>query len=399
MDDNQQIISINKKAEAYVRDIYSKASTNYVYHNFKHSELVVKAIRELSEAFNLPEEDQFILEVAGWFHDIAYEEKCEGHEPLSAAKATEFLQANNASAEFITKVVSCINATQINHIPQNLMEMIIRDADSAHLGKKSGERRSDLLRMEWELVDKKIFTEEEWIQTNLDFLQKHEFYTTIAKSEWNDTKNKRIQSLKKKLKELKPNPNKKDKTPNKPKKPNPVNDKKSRGVETMFRVTLRNHINLSRIADNKANFLMSVNAIIVSLLLGELVTDNKPVIALILPSVYFLIVCSITMVLAILAARPNITKGKFSREGLLQKKTNILFFGNFHKMPLDDFNWGMNELMKDDELLYDSLTKDLYYLGKVMHKKYQLLRYAFTFFMFGIISSLLFYLVMMLIRN
>jgi len=250
--------------------------------------------------------------------------------------------------------------------------------------------------MEWELVNEKIYSEEEWIKSNLAFLGQHQFYTTIAKAEWDETKQKRITRLKKQLESLQPK-----KAKNKEKKDTKVivNDKRSRGVETMFRVTLRNHINLSRIADNKANFLMSVNAIIVSLLLGELITDNKPVVSLILPSIYFLIVCSITMVLAILAARPNITKGKFSRESLLQKKTNILFFGNFHKMPIDDFNWGMNELMKNDDLLYDSLTKDLYYLGKVMHKKYQLLRYAFTFFMFGIISSLLFYLVMMILRG
>ena len=49
-----------------------------------------------------------------------------------------------------------------------------------------------------------------------------------------------------------------------------------RGVETMFRVALKNHMTLSNIADTKANILLSVNAIIMSLALSTLlpVLDN-----------------------------------------------------------------------------------------------------------------------------
>ena len=62
-------------------------------------------------------------------------------------------------------------------------------------------------------------------------------------------------------------------------------------------------------------------------------------------------------------------------------------------MSLEDFDWGFHEMMKDKEFLYGSLIKDLYYLGKVLGRKYQLLRIAYTVFMYGIVSSVLGYVV------
>ena len=56
-------------------------------------------------------------------------------------------------------------------------------------------------------------------------------------------------------------------------------------------------------------------------------------------------------------------------------------------MPLDDFKWGMKEVMKDKDYLYNSMIKDLYFLGLVLSKKYKLLRTTYTVFTIGIIIS------------
>lgn len=58
-------------------------------------------------------------------------------------------------------------------------------------------------------------------------------------------------------------------------------------------------------------------------------------------------------------------------------------------MPLDEYQWAMNVLMKDREYLYNSMIKDLYYLGLVLNRKYKLLRITYTVFMFGIITSVI----------
>jgi hypothetical protein len=72
-----------------------------------------------------------------------------------------------------------------------------------------------------------------------------------------------------------------------------------------------------------------------------------------------------------------------------KKKVNLLFFGNFHQMPLNEFEWAMQEMMQDKNYLYGSLTKDLYFLGLVLNRKYNLLRITYTVFMVGIVVSVI----------
>ena len=164
-----------------------------------------------------------------------------------------------------------------------------------------------------------------------------------------------------------------------------------RGIETMFRVALRNHITLSDIADTKANILLSVNAIIISMTLSTLIPklDNPSNHYLIIPSIVFILFTVASIILSIMATRPNVTEGKFTKEDVANKKVNLLFFGNFHQMSMPDFEWAMHEMMKDRDYLYGSLTKDLYFLGLVLNRKYKLLRTTYTVFMIGIIISVI----------
>lgn len=159
----------------------------------------------------------------------------------------------------------------------------------------------------------------------------------------------------------------------------------------MFRVTLNNHTKLSQIADSKANILLSVNAIIISIALSTLIPklDSPTNAHLIVPTFVMLMFSVISIIFAILSTRPKVTSGLFTRKDIEEKKVNLLFFGNFHKMPLDEYQWAMNVLMKDREYLYNSMIKDLYYLGLVLNRKYKLLRITYTVFMFGIITSVI----------
>jgi hypothetical protein len=110
---------------------------------------------------------------------------------------------------------------------------------------------------------------------------------------------------------------------------------------------------------------------------------------LIYPAMILALTCLITMIFAILATRPNLTKGTFTREDIEQRKTNLLFFGNFHRMPIENYEWGMKRIITDSDLLYSSMIRDIYFLGKVLGRKYQLLRISYTVFMYGFIISVI----------
>ena len=97
----------------------------------------------------------------------------------------------------------------------------------------------------------------------------------------------------------------------------------------------------------------------------------------------------VSIIFAILATKPNVTYESFNEEDVKNKKVNLLFFGNFYQMSLEAYDDAMQELMKDRDYVYTSLTRDLYYLGKVLERKYRLLSITYTIFMIGTILSVL----------
>jgi len=163
--------------------------------------------------------------------------------------------------------------------------------------------------------------------------------------------------------------------------------KYGRGVESMFRVTARNQISLSAIADNKSNILITVNTLILSIALTVLISRFEEVPNIILPTLIFITFSLITIIFAILSTRPNISSGRFTKEDITSKNVNLLFFGNFYDMKIEEYEWAIEEMIMDDEYLYSTMIKDQYALGKVLAKKYKLLRIAYNIFMFGIIIS------------
>ncbi|WP_158840790.1 Pycsar system effector family protein [Polaribacter sp. L3A8] len=365
---------------------------NYVYHNLAHTQRVVAKTKELVENLKVDNEAAENLEIAAWFHDTGFIKGAENHEDESVKIVTAFLKKHTISEERIKEITDLILATKINYKPKNDLEKIIADADCAHLASKNFFDYTALLRKEWELTGFKKVSDSEWVDGNIEFFtQDHRYNTEYALKNWTKTKEKNLSKLIKNKKELKTDAkkfNQKQEALDLKKEKGDVPD---RGVETMFRVALKNHMTLSNIADTKANILLSVNAIIVSLALSNLLPklDKASNGYLIIPTVIFIVFTVASIILSILATRPNVTEGKFTKVDLINKKINLLFFGNFHQMELPDFEWGIQEMMQDKDYLYGSLTKDLYFLGLVLNKKYKILRITYTVFMIGILVSVL----------
>ncbi|MDX1761467.1 MAG: DUF5706 domain-containing protein, partial [Christiangramia sp.] len=113
---------------------------------------------------------------------------------------------------------------------------------------------------------------------------------------------------------------------------------------------------------------------------------------LLIPTLILILFSVASIILSIMSTRPNVTSGEFTREQVKNREVNLLFFGNYHKMPFEQFKWAMNELIKDKDYVYEMLTMDLHLLGKVLHRKYMLLRLTYTVFMAGIVISVLAYI-------
>lgn len=386
---------IINKADKFVLDLFKeKLPNSFIYHNYNHTQRVVKSTKELIENSEINVKEEQALLLAAWLHDTGYTVKFAGHEEESVKIAKDFLKENEVEEDIIKMVEECILATKFDSTPTTNLEKIIKDADSSHLAKDYFLDTSEFLRQELQLLNIKNFSPVEWLEENiLLFTEKHKYLTDYAARNWKPNKDKNLSALLEKKNKASQKLKKEEEKAEL--KASAKNNNPEKSIQTLFRVTLRNHIKLSDIADTKANILLSVNAIIISLALANLIPQldaatNKH---LLIPTMILIVFSVASIILSIMSTRPNVTSGEFTKEQVEKREVNLLFFGNFHKMPFEQFKWGMNKLIKDKDYVYESMMLDLHLLGIVLQRKYLLLRLTYTVFMIGIIVSVFSYVV------
>ncbi len=380
-----------KSTEEHVTGLFQRQQEGILlYHNEEHTRFVVSQCELIAQKERLSEKDLETVLLAAWFHDTGYVEGAKNHELRGAANAKAFLLTIGFSEERIQQVERCILETKMPQTPTSKLSEILCDADLSGLGSSDFAERSANLRKEKKNMCGTIEDSSKWISMEVEFFKNHTYFTNGAKELYSEQKKKNVQLLMKKQAEMSPTvadgkgAKKKKGGGNKP-------PSYSRGVETMFRAGARTHINLSSMADSKANIMLSINAMIISVTLTVLIPKLDTNVHLIAPTLVLLATCLASIVLATLSTRPVISKGKSSKEDIANKKSNLLFFGNFHSMELEDYEDGMKQMMEDNDFLYGSLTRDMYFLGKVLNKKYRYLRICYTVFMYGMIASVLAY--------
>ena len=388
-----QYRKIINQAEEFVSEAYKAGQKNpFPYHNLSHTQNVVNHAFEIGAHYELTEKDITVLGLAAWFHDVGHLYTTpENHEEKSVEVMRKFMEEHHESPGFTDEVAEIIMATQQAREPSTLLQQIIRDADTYHFGTKDFKDTNKLVKKEFEMRGMAAMTTD-WAAHTLKKLKEHKFYTSYGIEILNAGKEQNMRKAEKKaniksaalasdntiLKEMWEKDNRK--------LPNP-NSFITKGIQTSLRLTSENHLRLSDMADSKANILITVNAIIISVILSVLLRKIEVEKHLAVPTFIFLGCAVATIIVAIIATRPKVTKGRFSREDVTNKKTNLRFFGNFYQQTLEDYVWAMGTMLKDPDYLYGSLVEDIYFLGVVLGRKYRLLRIAYNLFMIGIIIS------------
>jgi predicted metal-dependent HD superfamily phosphohydrolase len=432
-------------AASFIARLYENGrSDSHLYHTLQHTVTTVETARRFGELSGLDEDALEIVTLGAWLHDAGHVELFEGHEQRSAEIARTFLAERGYPADRIDRVVACILATRYPQQPMTLEEAVVCDADMAHLGRREYREQCDLLRAELASRLGRTFSDAQWLQTNIDFVSSHHYHTDAARLELDKRRLKNIARLQKQLRDLlaappvvpsapvvavgSPLPEVVGGAPLAPGATAPSAKKKrdkaktavvvdvdpidalpptlaekvkkaktERGIETMFRTTSRNHLDLSAMADNKANIILGITTLIISIVVTLLVRKLDEAPYLFIPTVILLVVTMTSMVLATISTRPKVSSGVFTADDVREKRVNLLFFGNFHRVPLDEYEWGMREMMNDSDYLYGSMIKDIYFLGTVLARKYYYLRLAYNIFMYGMVVSVLAFIVAFLL--
>jgi len=374
-------------AEKYIKNLLSEQmNKNFLFHSQGYANKTVNKAKKVLEFSTDESINANNVLLAIWFLHSGYAIDYDNHIQESIHLATTFLKEKKCVQKDIDVVVQLIESAWKNDKPINDAEAIVKDVCTWFYASEDFEEMLQLLRLELENFNDNNPDLDTW---RLNYLEKlrieHRYYTEFAKENWQEQKEDNILSLISRLRKAEKTEKKeilkarlKDESP-------------QRAIQSLYRIELRNHIKLSDIADTKANILLSVNAIIISLLLANLIPklDSPSNSYLIYPTVIFVLFSIASMIMSVLATRPKVDNTNVVEDEIKKKDTNFLFFGNFHTMELADFKSKLRGIIKSKESIYDSLSMDLYYLGKVLQEKYRLLRWTYTVFLIGVILSVI----------
>lgn len=154
----------------------------------------------------------------------------------------------------------------------------------------------------------------------------------------------------------------------------------------MLRTTQQHNVQLSIIADQKANIIIASNCIILSLTLSRLESAFQywGIWTLIIMAVFCIITSIIVIAPLSLAKKPvKVNSPNF----------NPLFFMHYTTLTHEEFQTKMNTIMQSSELLQETMVRDIYQIGKVLStRKYPFLKLSSGIFIGGIFISLILFL-------
>lgn len=384
-------------AAAYVKGQFNAGlSPQYLFHNFSYAEEIVEQVKELATKAGLDQAVQEMLSIAAYFYPLGYT----GGYKKVADRSVEALQAwaDEQKVDLKTEAGDAADWLREAHDADHaspLPAQILHDAAWSWLGRKRFERRADLLQLERDALDGQNGDPVKFGEEMQEFLLNFNYLTTAGKEAYDIRRRENVSTqqdnnYKIEQKEVKARTGKNF----------------GRGIDTMYRTAFRNHITLSRIADGKANMMISINTIILSIVITvsgaslsffEDVFFENP--EFLVPIISLLMSSLIAVIFAVFSARPSVTEYQIKKQKLIKsKEASLLYFGNFLKLEKADFIDYMGSMKLDQNALYDDLAKDLYDLGTVLHKKYLLLTISYNTFVGGLALAVMSFLTVYLLN-
>jgi HD superfamily phosphodiesterase len=369
------------EAKEHVRLVLSNIDSQCHYHNTEHTLMVYRSTIELANLTTLSEGDKEALYLSALFHDVGFIQGADKHEERSAQMAEEWLTIKNYDPLQKEKVKRLILSTKMSVSPKGTMEAILNDADLSHLASKDYLRISENLRNEKEERIGQKLSKSEWLKININFFKEHQFASSEGQKVFGPGKERNLKELidiRNQRKRRKAAKKAADKA---------TSISESKAANTQFKTALRNHIDLSAIADNKANMMLSVNALILTIsipALGIQIGENPN---MLLPFAALLITCMLSIIFATLATKPIVMSGTTDFADVKDRNANLFFFGNFYKMTRSKYQEGIQYVIENEDSLDSSIIKDLFDLGRALGGKYRYLSICYSIFMYGLIIT------------
>ncbi|MEP5613855.1 MAG: Pycsar system effector family protein [Cyclobacteriaceae bacterium] len=364
---------------AYVHSLFIRDDEIQLFHGLQFIKETVEEVTKLAVVSGLSEDDREILLLAAWFYFSGFPETPKKFAKKSVEIVQDFLTEKEFSKSKIQSVVHLLVEAPSNQ--SSILSQILHDAHVSYKGRKGFFRKTEILRAEREILFNRKYSDFNWEKLIYKNLIKCNYLSIAARKIYQERKLKNIRKQRDRI-------NKARKTTTRKK----TGKEFGRAIDTLYRANYNNHISLSSIADGKANMMISINTIILSIIItfsgagftfsGSFAVDH---IRFTVPIFVLLSGCLTSVVFAILSARPKVTSKGVDMKAVEKNRSSLLFFGNFVHVSLDQFVDHLSKLKKNQQDLYDSMSVDTYYLGVVLQKKYKLLSWSYSVFMFSLI--------------
>lgn len=369
-----------QQASEHVFQLFRKAGSenHLVFHGFKRSRDVVRAVREIGKAMDLPEADFEGVLLAAWFyhsgHALAHDP--EGKRSLEIAR--EFLAGHGAKEGQIAGVLACLTAVRLKE-HGTTPDDVLRDGLLLWLARQSHLEDAELLRLEIERRENKVFSDVEWTQQCIDFFDQNPFRTRYAQIEYDADRAANLVRLHRRLR----------KNRDEVEEQRQEETKSSRGmgkvIQDIYSIQLRALIRLFAIADRRTSTMIRVNALMIGIivaLLGKRIAEERtflwPTIALLAMNlvVIFQSVFSMSGTLA----RVPAAEGE-------ARDNNLLAFTNEIPLTLQQFVGRMRELAYDPAALQRSVLENLFYARMFLIRRRRALVVTYGLFIAGLALS------------
>ncbi len=386
-----------RETALYIKEYYSKHfNDKFYFHNYIRTMNIVRNSDALAVNMNLGKQELKMAHLAAWFLELGIHRDYNDYQVISIELARDYFKTKELEPGIIEKIEESILSTRIPQQPVSLISQLVCDASTYHLAEKDAVQNLDALRVENSIIGGKDFTDEDWLNENIRVLSNHFYFTACGREIFQKRKDKTLAGFQAKRelthsihKEIGDN---EIPAPSGKKVLAEEDIKLERGVESFFRITERRHMELATNAHDKASLLISVNAIVMSIVLSVLITKLEDNTYLLLPTLSLVITSGVTIVVSIISTKPRIINSQSNDQASL-KEINLLFFGDFANLSLAEYKKKMKDTYKSRTELYDSLSRDIYYQGLVLKWKFKYIGIAYNVFMYGFIITILAFIV------
>lgn len=390
---NQSLI---KAALEYVSLFLEENGKNFLFHNYHLILQNVKTFKEISKNEKLTHDETEIAKLAIVFKDVGITGS-ESKELESQMVIDDFLNKVNLTPLQSEDFNSLMNFIRGNNEPRNKLEQVLRDSVDIYLAYPDALERMNLFRMEQELLYGKIYDDIDWLEFCKRYYVTHNFFTRYAKEKYGLQRNKNFLELERLIYKMKPDKHIQSKSSVMDMSNEPLTYKEA---EDLFKMTFRNYLDLITVADRKAELMIQVNSIMVSVVIAFSLRrlDDHPL--FMLPIIGILLVAIATIYFAIMASKPQ---EKIQRNTGVNDN-QVFFFGSFDrvdngfiKISWEEYKNRMRDLASGNRgEVMQQIAQETFMVRKILAQKFKYISFAYRVFKYGLIiivvSFLCFYI-------